>query len=308
MASKPSGASWMPENASTFTGDVDALLDLIFTVNAVGVALVVVALLWIVITWHRRSDDEYPTAQKLSGNTVVGTASVLVAGLGVAVVGFGFQGALDMSTPPEGAFQIRAEATSGKWTFRYPGVEAPQKKIHVAKGQAARILLAADAPASLSIPELRVKAKATAGRYSSMWFEATRVGTFEVRGTGGAVVASLVVHAPDAFGDQLEQGFPAPGTKVDPLVMGKKLYTTKTCNACHTIDGTKTVGPTFKGLFGKMEPLVKGGPVKVDEAYLRKSIKEPAADIVKGYGPTMPAMELTDQQVEALITFIKAQK
>jgi mono/diheme cytochrome c family protein len=88
---------------------------------------------------------------------------------------------------------------------------------------------------------------------------------------------------------------------------GKVLYVTKVCNACHTLDGNRLVGPTFKGLYAKTEALVDG-EVVVDDAYLRESMLEPMKRIVKDYPPAMPPQVLTDVEIESLILFIKSVK
>ncbi len=307
---EPSGStSWMPARVSTFAEDIDALVDFIFTVNMLGTVLVCVLLLWIVGTWRRRSNDQLAESQNTGGMALPAGLSAVVVGLGVAIVGWGFQGALDMGTAPEGTLDIRAEARSGKWAFSYAGVDKAQENLHVAAGQPARLILSAkDAATAISAPELRVKAVAMPGRYATLWFTARHAGTFEIRGNGGAIVAKLHVHSPDDFVDKLDQGFPPPGAKVDLVALGRKLYVRKTCNACHSLDGTRLVGPSFKGLFGKNEALEGGRSVKVDEAYLKKSLAEPAADVVLGYAPTMPVLELKAQHVDALVAFIKTQK
>lgn len=306
---EPSGFNWLPERGSTFADNVDPLFDFIFTVNLFGIGLVILVLLWIVTTWRRRSADQLAESQNKGGFAFASVLSVTMVGLGVAIVACGAGGALDMRTPPEGALEIRGEARSGKWAFAYAGVDKTQEALHVPAGQPARLVLSAkDAPTALSAPELRVKTVASPGRYASLWFNASKPGAYDIRGNGGAVIAKLHVHTAEAFADQLDQGFPAPGAKVDLVAMGEKLYTRKTCNACHSLDGTKGVGPTFKGLFGKDEALADGRTVKVDEAYIKKSIVEPAADVVKGYAPTMLPLELKAQQMDAIIAFIKSQK
>lgn len=88
---------------------------------------------------------------------------------------------------------------------------------------------------------------------------------------------------------------------------GAKLYKAKICVTCHSLDGTKIVGPTFKGLFGRMENC-NTGEVMVDEAYLRESITRPMEKVVTGYPAAMPVQTFTDLEVESLILFIKEQK
>ena len=85
------------------------------------------------------------------------------------------------------------------------------------------------------------------------------------------------------------------------------------CIACHTMDGTPMVGASFKGLFGKKQIVITNGKerrITVDEAYFKKSIWEPEADIVKGYDPIMPEPDeaLTDEEIDEMINYVKALK
>ena len=93
--------------------------------------------------------------------------------------------------------------------------------------------------------------------------------------------------------------------------LGVKLYEEKGCNACHTTDGSPRVGPTFKGLLGKTETVLRGGKevtVLVDENYIRYYILHPNVDVIKGFPPVMPQVKLTDEEINALIEFIKGLK
>jgi mono/diheme cytochrome c family protein len=98
-----------------------------------------------------------------------------------------------------------------------------------------------------------------------------------------------------------------PDPKVASAAYGKLVYQGKICITCHTLDGNKLVGPTWKGLYGKKEQ-TSAGEVTVDDAYLKESITQPMAKIVTGYPPAMPPQQLTDIQVDSLILFIKEQK
>ena len=96
----------------------------------------------------------------------------------------------------------------------------------------------------------------------------------------------------------------------DPAKLGAKLYSEMGCISCHSVDGRDGPGPSFKGLFSKDATVVTDGvkrKVKVDEEYLKRSITDPNADIVAGYGPgRMPKFSLRTAEVEALVSFIKA--
>lgn len=87
---------------------------------------------------------------------------------------------------------------------------------------------------------------------------------------------------------------------------GRKIQQANGCYACHSLDGSPSVGPSWKGLYGKTETLTDGSTVVVDDAYLRESIADPGAKVVKGYPPVMQAYTFTDAELDALIAFTKA--
>lgn len=88
---------------------------------------------------------------------------------------------------------------------------------------------------------------------------------------------------------------------------GAALYKAKGCNACHSIDGTKIVGPTFKGAWGTARP-TSAGAVTMDLAYVKESIQTPMAKIAEGYPPAMPPQTLNDLEIESVALFIETLK
>jgi cytochrome c oxidase subunit 2 len=86
---------------------------------------------------------------------------------------------------------------------------------------------------------------------------------------------------------------------------GRAIAQSRGCLACHSLDGSPGVGPTWKGLFGGTRTLVGGAQVKADEAYLRRSIAQPGAEVVQGFAPVMPPADLNEQDMDAVIAFIK---
>lgn len=79
------------------------------------------------------------------------------------------------------------------------------------------------------------------------------------------------------------------------------------CLGCHTVDGTPKVGPTFRGLYGRTVALADGRTVEADEGYIRESILDPGAKIVKGFPNVMPTFKgtLGDDDVTAIIAYVK---
>lgn len=93
------------------------------------------------------------------------------------------------------------------------------------------------------------------------------------------------------------------------VAQGEQLATANGCVACHTVDGSDSVGPTWLGLSGSTETLEDGTTVEVDEEYLRESIVDPSAKIVDGFSDTMPKNfdeQLSDDELDAIIAYIRS--
>ena len=90
-------------------------------------------------------------------------------------------------------------------------------------------------------------------------------------------------------------------------MLGEEAYRKYGCNACHSIDGSQLVGPTWLGLYGTEEALEGGGTATVDEAYIVESIKEPNARITKGFtAGLMPAtLGVTDDEILHIVEYMK---
>jgi mono/diheme cytochrome c family protein len=94
---------------------------------------------------------------------------------------------------------------------------------------------------------------------------------------------------------------------------GQKLYASLSCQSCHTTDGTKSTGPSFKGLYGRQTKLTTGQTVTANMAYLLESIRDPDKQIVQGYSPGIMSSAIKPGSVsvadaKALIAFIKTLK
>jgi cytochrome c oxidase subunit 2 len=175
------------------------------------------------------------------------------------------------------------------------------------------------------VPQFRARMNMVPGMVTSFWFTPTKAGRYEVLcaqlcGVGHFSMRGIVVVEDEArFQAWLQQqptyaaalapqaGTPATGDSAGNLLAaGQALAQSKGCTACHSVDGSNGVGPTWKGLYGKRETLADGSAVAVDAAYLQKSIREPTAQVVKGYPPIMPRADVSDEELAALLAYIKS--
>jgi len=158
-------------------------------------------------------------------------------------------------------------------------------------------------------PAFRVKADAIPGRYSSVWFSATKVGEFhlfcaEYCGTNhSGMVGRVVVMEPTEYESWLT-GNVGGGSLAQ---RGERLFNDLACNTCHLGDG-RGRGPSLARKFGASERLASGGTVPVDEAYVRESILMPQAKVVDGYQPLMPTFQglVSEENVLALVEYVKS--
>lgn len=91
-----------------------------------------------------------------------------------------------------------------------------------------------------------------------------------------------------------------------PAKTGQELWRSKGCANCHTVNGNRSEGPTWKGLYGSTVTLRDGTTVTADDAYLTQAIKDPTSQVVQGYGPLMPKTQMSDDEIAAIIAFIRA--
>ena len=118
---------------------------------------------------------------------------------------------------------------------------------------------------------------------------------------------AVVVHETQADLDAWIKKIAARGEDVSQAEWGELLYKRRGCTGCHSIDGSKLVGPSFKDLYGSEHGLTSGENVKVDENYVRESILYPAAKIVAGYNNVMPSYkgQLSDDDIASIIEYQK---
>lgn len=301
---------WMPRQSSTGAAEVDFGFNFALWVNYIFFAIVVVAMLYFVWKYRRRKDNEIgaPTGHNTAIEIVWSVVPLAVL-MGCFIIGF--RGYLSLAVAPKDAYEIQVTAKKWSWTFAYPNGKISPGELHVPAGQPVRMVMSSvDVIHSFFVPEFRVKQDVVPGMYTSVWFEAHEPGEkvlfcTEFCGKDHSnMLATVVVHTPDDFQKWLEAGDNRP-----PAERGQALFAQYGCVACHTVDGTPKPGggPTLKGSFGKQVALTGGATVTSDENYLRESILVPAAKVVNGFPPIMPAFQgqMSDQQVNDLIAYIK---
>lgn len=313
---------WLPKQSSTLAPSVDLAWDMVLWISVVFFLLLMVPTVYFVMKYKRKKENEVTSA--IDHNTTIEIVWTVIPLVILVVLFFiGLAPYVSASVAPANAMEIQVTAQKWNWSFRYPDGNVSPGELVIPKGRPVRLVMSAtDVLHSFYVAEFRVKQDAIPGVYTSLWFEPTNEGEFVVQCTEycGGPTGDVPADKPGGHSDMLatvkvvsQEKFEEflQGPKDMPIAeLGKLQYTKWGCNACHSLDGTRLAGPTFKGLFGKTEELADGSTVKADETYLRESMLVPTAKVVKGFAPVMPVFQgqLSDKNIEALIAFIKEQK
>lgn len=304
------GTFWMPESASTLSGEVDALFYLTYWISFVILGAVAVAIIYFAIRYRRPNESFIPP--KTRDARILELASIIFPTILVLIVfTWGFKVYLKLNIAPPASYEIQVTASQWKWDFGYPDGTVYAGDLHVPANRPVRLVMnSMDVLHSFFVPQFRIKQDVVPNRYTSVWFEATKADTFDIFcteycGVQHSGMLGKVIALPQAEFDEWLAG--AGGGGLAPEVYGERLFSQNNCNTCHSIDGSSLVGPSMLGLFGSERALASGETVLADENFLRESIVAPAAQIAAGYPPAMPASfgSLPPEQINALIAYIK---
>ena len=195
------------------------------------------------------------------------------------------------------------------WKVQHSNGMREVNDLHVPVGRPIKLTLTSqDVLHDYWIPAFRVKHDALPGKFTSLWFEATKTGEFhlfcaEYCGTEHSLMGGTVyVMKPEDYAQWLEGG-----PKAAPQEAGLFLFEQRGCATCHSGESGAR-GPNLVGVYGSTVTLKSGDEVVADEEYLRESIMRPALRVVDGFAPLMPSFsnQLTEEQVMDLITYIKS--
>ncbi len=297
-----------PEQASTNAASVDQLYFFLLALAAFFTLLVAAMVITFAVKYRRRSPDDRPA--RIHGSIQLELAWTIIPLL-LSLVAFywGAKVYFDLSRPPDNTMDIWIVGKQWMWKAQHLEGVREINELHVPVGRPVRLTLATeDVIHSFYVPAFRVKMDVVPGRYTTLWFEATKPGRYhlfcaEYCGTKhSGMIGEIVVMEPADFQEWL-----GGGPKLDLAAQGEKLFTELACVTCHQAGPTQR-GPALAGIFGKPVQLVGGGTALVDDNYLRESILNPTARVMAGYDPIMPVFQglVTEEALQALITHIKA--
>jgi cytochrome c oxidase subunit II len=318
---------FLPERASTFAERVDVLHYFVVGTTMVMSAGVGLAALFFFFRYRRRVPNqttEYVTPDLKTEFLFVSVPLVFF----LAWFAIGFRDFTWVTTPPKDAMDVYVMGKQWMWKFAYPEGPNGVNVLHVPANRPVRLLITSrDVLHSFYVPAFRIKMDALPGRYTQVWFEATKPGTYQVLCTEycglshSKMLAEVVVLAPEDFEEWLKeqqrgrlqgrQDALADTSLVPPVArmaeQGERLAGSQGCLKCHTVDGAPHVGPTFLGLYDREEKLADGQTIRVDEAYITQSMMDPGAHLVVGYQNVMPTYQgkLQGAETAAIVEYLK---
>lgn len=326
----PVASRWsqLPEAASTTAEHVDWLFYFLAWSGGGLFLLVVVPMVVFAIRYRRKHDGQRALSQK-DHNTRLEVAWTALPVVYLTILfHWGFVGYTKIYAAPVNAKQLRVEGRKWNWTVYYPEEDGSLE----VGGTGVEIVVPVNRPVQLTmhstdvihsffVPNFRVKQDVIPGRYTQLWFEPTQIGEYPVfcaeycGDDHSKMMAKIKAVSDEDYQIWLAKKKSENSGK-PPAELGAILYKTKGCNACHSVDGKPGIAPTFKGVYGHNVELANGASVLADDNYIRESILEPNAKIVKGYASpsVMPKVAFNkdpkeaEKEIIALIEFIKTLK
>jgi cytochrome c oxidase subunit 2 len=309
---------FLPERASTFSDQIDALGLLLTVLTIFFTALVFSLMLFFAVRYRRGSkvDRSNPQHHNLAMEL---TWSVIPLVLGLGVFFLAMIPYTQIYNPPANAEEIFVIGKRWMWHLEHTNGIRENNELHVPTGRPFKLTMTSqDVIHGFYVPAFRMKRDAMPGRYNTVWFEATRTGRYhlfctEYCGTNHSEMGGWVyVMTPSDYATWLKTGSQGANSKniQTAAEQGRTLFSTLACSNCHGNQDTVRA-PSLAGIYNRPRKLLSGQIVNADDEYLRGAIRKPEDHLLEGYGQvtSMPAYkedQLTEEQVHYLIVYIKS--
>jgi cytochrome c oxidase subunit 2 len=298
-----------PDKATELAGQVDALYFTFLAISAFFSLLIAALVIYFAIRYRRRSEDEIGQPEK-AGMWLEITWSIIPLVILMAMFVWGTKVYIKAYRPPADSTEYFVTAKQWMWKFQHPEGQREINHLHVPMGKPIKLTMTSeDVIHSFFVPAFRVKADVLPGRYTSVWFEGDKAGTYklfcaEYCGAEHSLMGGTVtIMEPGDYEDWLA------GIEKGPSVIasGEELFQTKACHTCHRAESA-VQAPILHGAFGEEVELQSGETVVIDAEYVRESILNPTAKVVKGYTPLMPTYQgqLSEEELLQLISYIRS--
>jgi cytochrome c oxidase subunit II len=307
--------------ASNFVQGVDTAFLVILGISFFFLIGLTVVMIYFI---YKYNSKRHPVATQIHGSTTLEIVwTVIPFLLTMVMFYYGWAGWKPMQTAPKDAMEVTVYARMWNFSYEYENGKRTDT-LYLPKDKPVKLnLKAMDVLHSLYIPAFRVKQDMVPNKENNfMWFEPQRVGMFEIYcaeycGLQHSYMYSYVkVMEDSAFQSFIaDTTLVAANASIDaPGATGKRIMQNIGCFACHTLDGTKLVGPSFKGIWGAEHTVVTGKEtrkVTVDEEYIKSSIYDPNADVVEGFMKGLMVSyqgQLSEDDIANIIEYLKTVK
>lgn len=298
-----------PDTASSIAGEVNTFF-ILMVILCGGVTLSIAGfLVYSAIRYHRKSENEMG-AQFRNNYTVEATWIITPFLIFMTMFAWGAKVYFDMERPPDNAIRMYAVGKQWMWKVQHPEGQREINSLHIPVGRPVELIMTSeDVIHSFFVPAFRTKQDVLPGRYTQTWFEATKPGRYHIFCTQycGAKHQGMIgwVYAmePREYQAWLTQG----GSEGSLSSMGEKYFHQYGCSNCHHFEDAGHA-PRLTDLYDRPVQLSDGQTTIADDAYIRRSILNPGAQIVYGYANIMPNFTgtISEEQVIALISYIRA--
>jgi len=299
-----------PEVASTIAERVDALYLFLVAVSIFFFLLVTLLVAFFAIRYRRRGEEDRPLP--VLGSLKLELVWTIIPFI-LSMVFFGWGAVLyfDMYTPPDEALNVYVVGKQWMWKIQHPEGNREINELHVPIGTPVKLIMTSeDVIHSFYVPAFRIKMDVLPGRYTSTWFEATKPGEYhlfcaEYCGTKHSEMIGTVYAMDPVEYQEWLAGSSAVTQSMSEA--GGELFTTLGCNTCHGPDSDER-GPDLTGRWGESVQLADGTTETLDGNYIRRSILEPAKQLVQGYAPLMPTYkgQADEEDILKLIAYIQS--
>ena len=300
----------MRTGASTFAQGVDLSLYIIAGISIFFLIGITAVMIYFVFRYNKKRN---PKSSHIEGNNTIEVVWTVIPTILVMVMFYyGWMGFKPMRNVPDDAMVIKAYGQMWKFSFEYPNGTITDTLVVPIHQPVKLELISRDVLHSFFVPAFRIKEDMVPGKNNYMWFEANTEGRYDVLcaeycGQLHSYMLSSVTVVTEARYNEWMAVVSAKSDEHPGLAIMKQ----NACFTCHSQDGSKLIGPSFKGIYGKKEIVVTDGAereITIDDEYISRSIKDPNADVVQGYmkGLMIPyGTVINDEQIADIIDYIK---
>jgi len=296
-----------PQRASSVAGNVDALFIFLLILSGMMTLLIFTALVYFAARYRHRKGV---LAEQIEGSTPLElTWTIIPLGVFMVIFAWGAVVYFQQRTPPRDATEVYVVAKQWMWKLEHAEGQREINSLHVPVGRDVKLILTSqDVIHSFFVPEFRIKQDVVPGRYTVAWFRATKPGSYHLFCTQycgtqhSGMIGSIEVMEPAQYEAWMSGGSTGPLS-----ASGERIFAELGCATCHRSD-SQGRGPNLRGAFGRPVQLEDGRIVTADENYIRESILDPGAKVVKGFKPVMPTFQglVSEEQLNALVAYVKS--